>query len=314
MDMNQLMQTFLAESRDLLEDMERHLLEAERGEPSPDAVNAIFRAAHTIKGSGGLFDLPQLVGFTHVVESVLDLVRDEALSLSSELIGLLLVCCDHIHALVETAADPSHADPVALAAEAEPLLAQLQTYLQRSACGVTAAAVAQGAPEKQSGYWRITLKLFADALRFGNSPLKLIRNLRSLGSVESITTDISQLPAFDDLDPEANYLGFQILLRSDADRAAIEEVFEFVREDCDLEIVSVPAPSDAAELLSAEAAASPTPNKPLAAVPSAASAPGRAAPDAAARSADARSIRVDADKLDRMIDLVGELIIAVSST
>ncbi|MGX2086250.1 chemotaxis protein CheA [Xanthomonas axonopodis] len=314
MDMNQLMQTFLAESRDLLEDMERHLLEAERGEPSPDAVNAIFRAAHTIKGSGGLFDLPQLVGFTHVVESVLDLVRDEALSLSSELIGLLLVCCDHIHALVETAADPSHADPVALAAEAEPLLAQLQTYLQRSACGVTAAAVAQGAPEKQSGYWRITLKLFADALRFGNSPLKLIRNLRSLGSVESITTDISQLPAFDDLDPEANYLGFQILLRSDADRAAIEEVFEFVREDCDLEIVSVPAPSDAAELLGAEAAASPTPNKPLAAVPSAASAPGRAAPDAAARSADARSIRVDADKLDRMIDLVGELIIAVSST
>ncbi|MCP3044280.1 chemotaxis protein CheA [Xanthomonas euvesicatoria] len=314
MDMNQLMQTFLAESRDLLEDMERHLLEAERGEPSPDAVNAIFRAAHTIKGSGGLFDLPQLVGFTHVVESVLDLVRDEALSLSSELIGLLLVCCDHIHALVETAADPSHADPVALAAEAEPLLAQLQTYLQRSACGVTAAAVAQGAPEKQSGYWRITLKLFADALRFGNSPLKLIRNLRSLGSVESITTDISQLPAFDDLDPEANYLGFQILLRSDADRAAIEEVFEFVREDCDLEIVSVPAPSDAAELLTAEAAASPAPNKPLAAVPNAASAPGRAAPDAAARSADARSIRVDADKLDRMIDLVGELIIAVSST
>ncbi|OOW86424.1 chemotaxis protein CheA [Xanthomonas campestris pv. vitiswoodrowii] len=314
MDMNQLMQTFLAESRDLLEDMERHLLEAERGESSPDAVNAIFRAAHTIKGSGGLFDLPQLVGFTHVVESVLDLVRDEALSLSSDLIGLLLVCCDHIHALVETAADPSHADPVALAAEAEPLLAQLQTYLQRSACGVTAAAVAQGAPEKQSGYWRITLKLFADALRFGNSPLKLIRNLRSLGSVESINTDISQLPAFDDLDPEANYLGFQILLRSDADRAAIEEVFEFVREDCDLEIVSVPAPSDAADLLTAETAASSAPNKPLAAVPSAASAPGRAAPDAAARNADARSIRVDADKLDRMIDLVGELIIAVSST
>ncbi|MBD4139049.1 chemotaxis protein CheA [Xanthomonas citri pv. citri] len=314
MDMNQLMQTFLAESRDLLEDMERHLLEAERGESSPDAVNAIFRAAHTIKGSGGLFDLPQLVGFTHVVESVLDLVRDEALSLSSELIGLLLVCCDHIHALVETAADPSHADPVALAAEAEPLLAQLQTYLQRSACGVTAAAIAQGAPEKQSGYWRITLKLFADALRFGNSPLKLIRNLRSLGSVESINTDISQLPAFDDLDPEANYLGFQILLRSDADRAAIEEVFEFVREDCDLEIVSVPAPSDAADLLTAETAASSAPNKPLAAVPSAASAPGRAAPDAAARNAGARSIRVDADKLDRMIDLVGELIIAVSST
>lgn len=242
MDMNQLMQTFLAESRDLLEDMERHLLQAERGESSPDAVNAIFRAAHTIKGSGGLFDLPQLVGFTHLVESVLDLVREESVALQSELIALLLVCCDHIHALVETAADPSHADPAALAAEAEPLLAQLQTYLQGSVCGATVSDAQRSTPEKQSGYWRVNLTLFADALRFGNSPLKLIRNLRGLGSVESISTDYSKLPVFEELDPEANYLGFQILLRSDADRAAIEDVFEFVREDCDLEIVAVPAP------------------------------------------------------------------------
>ncbi|MCL1505030.1 chemotaxis protein CheA [Xanthomonas nasturtii] len=312
MDMNQLMQTFLAESRDLLEDMERHLLEAERGESSPDAVNAIFRAAHTIKGSGGLFDLPQLVGFTHVVESVLDLVRDEALTLSSELIGLLLVCCDHIHALVETAADPSHADPAALAAEAEPLLAQLQTYLQGSACGVTATAIQHSTPEKQSGYWRITLKLFADALRFGNSPLKLIRNLRSLGSVEAISTDHSQLPSFEELDPEANYLGFQILLRSDTDRAAIEEVFEFVREDCDLEVVAVPAPTDIAAIPESAPAAVAT--APIASVLAAVPAPARPAADAGARNSDARSIRVDADKLDRMIDLVGELIIAVSST
>ncbi|PPU50956.1 chemotaxis protein CheA [Xanthomonas arboricola] len=313
MDMNQLMQTFLAESRDLLEDMERHLLEAERGESSPDAVNAIFRAAHTIKGSGGLFDLPQLVGFTHVVESVLDLVRDDALTLSSELIALLLVCCDHIHALVETAADPAHADADALAAEAEPLLAQLQTYLQASACGVTASALQHSTPEKQSGYWRITLKLFADALRYGNSPLKLIRNLRGLGSVESISTDVSQLPSFEALDPEANYLGFQILLRSDADRAAIEDVFEFVREDCDLEILSVPAPMDASAAPASEpvVAAAPVVGA-LAAVPAAA--PARAPQDTGARNTDARSIRVDADKLDRMIDLVGELIIAVAGT
>ncbi|KPN05097.1 chemotaxis protein CheA [Xanthomonas arboricola] len=313
MDMNQLMQTFLAESRDLLEDMERHLLEAERGESSPDAVNAIFRAAHTIKGSGGLFDLPQLVGFTHVVESVLDLVRDDALTLSSELIALLLVCCDHIHALVETAADPAHADADALAAEADPLLAQLQTYLQASACGVTASALQHSTPEKQSGYWRITLKLFADALRYGNSPLKLIRNLRGLGSVESISTDVSQLPSFEALDPEANYLGFQILLRSDADRAAIEDVFEFVREDCDLDILSVPAPMDASAVPASEpvVAAAPVVGA-LAAVPAAA--PARAPQDTGARSPDARSIRVDADKLDRMIDLVGELIIAVAGT
>lgn len=116
------------------------------------------------------------------------------------------------------------------------------------------------------------MTLFADALRFGNSPLKLIRNLRGLGSVESISTDYSQLPTFEELDPEANYLGFQILLRSDADRAAIEEVFEFVREDCDLEITSVPAPTDVAALLVSEPAASAAVASVLAAVPNSTSA------------------------------------------
>lgn len=155
--------------------------------------------------------------------------------------------------------------------------------------------------------------MFADALRFGNSPLKLIRNLRGLGSVESISTDYSKLPVFEELDPEANYLGFQILLRSDADRAAIEDVFEFVREDCDLEIVAVPAPLDtsaATAAVTAEPVHAPAPA--IAAVP-----PPRAAAttaETAPRSNEARSIRVDADKLDRMIDLVGELIIAVAST
>ncbi|MEE7548439.1 chemotaxis protein CheA, partial [Xanthomonas sp. Kuri4-1] len=128
MNMDQLLQTFLAESRDLLEDMERNLLEAERGEAGPDAVNAIFRAAHTIKGSGGLFDLAQLVGFTHVVESVLDLVREHRIVLDIDLIALLLACCDHIRALVEAAADSS-VDVAALAADGLPLLAQLQVFL-----------------------------------------------------------------------------------------------------------------------------------------------------------------------------------------
>lgn len=167
--------------------------------------------------------------------------------------------------------------------------------------------------KKQSGYWRVNLTLFADALRFGNSPLKLIRNLRGLGSVESISTDYSKLPVFEELDPEANYLGFQILLRSDADRAAIEDVFEFVREDCDLEIVAVPAPLDtsaATAAVTAEPVHAPAPA--IAVVPTPRAAATTA--DTAPRSNEARSIRVDADKLDRMIDLVGELIIAVAST
>ncbi|MXV08869.1 MULTISPECIES: chemotaxis protein CheA [unclassified Xanthomonas] len=343
MNMDQLLQTFIAESRDLLEDMERNLLEAERGEAGPDAVNAIFRGAHTIKGSGGLFDLAQLVGFTHVVESVLDLVREHAVALDSDLIQLMLACCDHIRALVEAAAG-AEADEATLAAEGAPLLERLQTYLQPAAApaattGAATATPAVPAAPAHTGYWRISLQLFADALRFGNSPLHLIRCLRSLGTLEAVRTHHERVPALPELDPEACYLGFDILLRSDAQQAAIEDIFEFVRDDCDLQVLAVEPNGDAANLdlplLVAEAgsqasaddfagfeSASALVEAPVAAAAAMAGAPAAAAPTAAsagtAKAAGARgeggSIRVDADKLDRMIDLVGELIIAVAST
>lgn len=334
MNLDQLLQTFIAESRDLLEDMERNLLEAERGEAGADAVNAIFRAAHTIKGSGGLFDLAQLVGFTHVVESVLDLVREDALALDSELIQLLLACCDHIRLLVEAAAG-AEADETALAADGMPLLARLQTYLQPLPATAAAAPAATPAAPAHTGYWRISLQLFSDALRFGNSPLHLIRCLRSLGTLEAVRTRHERVPALPELDPEACYLGFDILLRSDAQQAAVEDVFEFVRDDCELQVVAVDPHGDAANLelplLVAEAGGhahaddftgfgAPAPAAASApAVASAAQAAGAKPPTAAregnaARAADGGSIRVDADKLDRMIDLVGELIIAVAST
>jgi two-component system chemotaxis sensor kinase CheA len=334
MNFAQLLQTFIAESRDLLEDMERNLLEAERGEAGPDAVNAIFRAAHTIKGSGGLFDLAQLVGFTHVVESVLDLVRDNTLALETELIQLMLACCDHIRALVEAAAG-ADADEATLAADGAPLLARLQTYLQPAAAPVAAAATA-ATTAAHTGYWRIALQLFSDALRFGNSPLHLIRCLRSLGTLEAVRTRHERVPALPELDPEACYLGFDILLRSDAQQAAIEDIFEFVRDDCELHVIAVDPHGDAANLdlplLVAEAgghaqaddfanfgAAEPAAEAPALASPAApaaaaAKAPAARAEGGAARAQESGSIRVDADKLDRMIDLVGELIIAVAST
>ncbi|MCI2244019.1 chemotaxis protein CheA [Xanthomonas sp. PPL568] len=343
MNMDQLLQTFIAESRDLLEDMERNLLEAERGEAGPDAVNAIFRGAHTIKGSGGLFDLAQLVGFTHVVESVLDLVREHAVALDSDLIQLMLACCDHIRALVEAAAG-AEADEATLAAEGAPLLERLQTYLQPAAAPAAAAGAAAATPAvpaapAHTGYWRISLQLFADALRFGNSPLHLIRCLRSLGTLEAVRTHHARVPALPELDPEACYLGFDILLRSDAQQAAIEDIFEFVRDDCDLQVLAVAPNGDAANLdlplLVAEAgnqasaddfagfeSATAPVAAPVAAAAAVASVPTAAATTAAGagtgKAAGARgeggSIRVDADKLDRMIDLVGELIIAVAST
>ena len=98
MNLDQALHTFVTESRELLEDMETALLAVEQADDKDDLVNAIFRAAHTIKGSAGLFDLGHVVAFTHVVESALDQVRDGSLPMAEGLVVLLLSCRDHISA------------------------------------------------------------------------------------------------------------------------------------------------------------------------------------------------------------------------
>src|SRR3990167_3440947 len=101
MNLDQALLIFIAESRELLEDMESSLLALEQTEEKTELINSIFRAAHTIKGSSGLFSLDHVVSFTHVVENVLDKVRAGTLSIGDELIATLLQCCDHIRVLID---------------------------------------------------------------------------------------------------------------------------------------------------------------------------------------------------------------------
>ncbi len=96
--------TFLAESNELLSDMEATLLRCEQGAGDAEAINELFRAAHTIKGSSGLFGLDAIVAFTHVVESVLDRVRERAAPVTAELAAVLLECRDHMQVLVDAVA------------------------------------------------------------------------------------------------------------------------------------------------------------------------------------------------------------------
>ena len=111
MELDHALQTFLMESRELLVAMEESLLGLESSPDDHDAINAIFRAAHTIKGSGGMFGLDGIVAFTHVVENVLDRVRSGEVPINVDLIALLLLCRDHIGTLVEGIAADSTAQP-----------------------------------------------------------------------------------------------------------------------------------------------------------------------------------------------------------
>lgn len=241
MNLDQALQTFVVESRELLEDMEKALLTIAQAQDKAEAVNAIFRAAHTIKGSAGLFGLDHIVAFTHVVESVLDQVRDGKVGISDALIVLLLSCCDHVGALIDAVDAGQLGADQAMTQHGAPLIEQLRAYL--AGPPVTAApriASALGwiddAPV-ETGNWHISLRFGREVLRNGMDPLSFIRYLGKLGTIERIVTLPDAIPAASEMDPESCYLGFEIAFSSGAEKAAIENVFEFVRDDCAIRIL-----------------------------------------------------------------------------
>jgi two-component system chemotaxis sensor kinase CheA len=244
MDLHAALQTFIAESRELLEGMESSLLGMGQGDDEAETIASIFRAAHTIKGSAGLFGLDQVVSFTHVAESVLDEVRDGKVALDALLVNLLLKCCDHIGSLVDAVdADASNVD-ASLVAQGDPLLVELKVYLgEKPQAGlpavVEAVAVERIATDTSADndHWHISLRFGQDVLRNGMDPLSFIRYLGTLGRIVGIMTLPDAIPAAEEMDPESCYLGFEIAFKSGASRQQIESVFDFVLDDCELKIV-----------------------------------------------------------------------------
>ncbi|MBV5298229.1 MAG: Hpt domain-containing protein, partial [Rhodoferax sp.] len=180
MDLDDALETFIVECRELLEDMETALLAVEGAQEKGEMINAVFRAAHTIKGSSGLFSLDHIVAFTHVVESLLDRVRAGKIDLSDKLVVLLLACCDHMGALVEGVAAGEHAGSPELLQQGEPLVAQLRTYLDAPKAEASQAKTSQYVPAADTervqriggngvnaDHWHISVRFGPDVLRNG---------------------------------------------------------------------------------------------------------------------------------------------------
>ena len=237
-------QAFAEESRELLEQAEDTLLELERAPQDPDLINALFRAVHTIKGSAGLFGLDEVVGFTHLAESVMGRIREGHMMLDDGLLNLFLQARDHISVLVESAlagetglTPETRANGVALAAE-------LSFHLDDKGENPPGPEPDPGADipvaEGQrvaSSTWHLSLRFNPAVLRDGMDPMSFFRYLSTIGDIVEIVTVDDGLPASDQLDAECCYLGFEIELRSETDKQTIESVFEFVQDDCELHIL-----------------------------------------------------------------------------
>jgi len=376
MNMDDALQTFIVESHELLQAMEDALLEIEHCEDPADSIGAIFRAAHTIKGSAGLFGLDGIVAFTHVMESVLDKVRGNELAIDDDMVALLLSCGDHIKALLNALVAGAEVTDPAVVASGEALIARLKTYLGAPRQEATSASASSAAnlPQQHEakveamggGYvetdnWHISLRFGHDVLRNGMDPLSFLRYLGTMGQIVGISTLFDHLPAAAEMDPESCYLSFEINFKSQADKAAIEGAFEFVREDCVIHIL--PPKSRITDYLQfiqdlpeeemrlgdilvrcgtltqreldgalafqagdsqhfAQANAEEDRKKPIGEIVAKAGIVHPPVVEAAlekqkqvkdAKAQESRVIRVDSEKLDNLINLVGELVIAGAS-
>ncbi|MEK9969961.1 MAG: chemotaxis protein CheA [Ferrovibrio sp.] len=365
-DLAQFKQTFFAECEELLGDLEGHLMALQSGEGDNNTLNAVFRAIHSVKGGAGAFGFDRLVAFAHIFETVLDLMRDGRLEPTPDSVLVVLHCADILSDLVKAAQTgedlpPDHesegrkslidmaatvgvnADPHAADEELAALDAQLaaggpDAIMAEAAPVAEAPTAAEPAASAKAPLLKYLVKFAPrDALyQRANEPLILIRELRELGGFIA-RANADAIPALDQIQPEGAYIKWEFDVETDRGEQAIKDVFEFVLDDCDLEITCLNPPAEAARPAAAakaepeaevQAEAEPAPAasaapKPAAA-PAAAKAEAPAAKPAAAKAETGgaggggaaggdtkavRSIRVDLDRVDKLVNMVGELVI-----
>lgn len=293
--------TFKEEACDLLEELETALLELEETPEDMDLVGRVFRAMHTIKGSGAMFGFDAASAFTHHVESAFDLVRDGKVAVSKPLINLTLTARDHISMLLDLEGPADDG----LLAQGDALIKSLREIMPEAGeNGTGQDASSPGEPNDARDIpavvtYRIWFKPFAHLLSTGNNPRLLLDELRELGQC-SVVAHTEDIPDLESLDPRSCYLFWEILLTTDKGENAIKDVFIFVEDDC--ELVIEPVYDDQMD----EEERKTTPSNVRAALTEQEQIKQQARQKK--EKAAAASLRVPADKLDQLVALVGELV------
>lgn len=275
---------FRVEAGDLLDQIEHGLLDLTGRLNDRALVDEVFRGLHTLKGSGAMFGFDALATFTHHCESAFDRVRKGLAPATQELVAVILSAKDHMRALVDGAEDQAAGDAILTR-----LRAAIEAGDSVTDSGSTSVAAVPSDRASASG-WRLRFRLPPDAMANGTNPLMLLDELRDLGdcTVRALT---DRIPPLADLIPTENRIGWDIELRGDVPMSAIEDVFIFVMDDMELDCQPITAEAGPPPSPAARAETSPRP--------------------ASAPKAD-ESVRVPAERLDELMDRVGELVIAQS--
>ncbi len=305
-EMLEILKVFFQECREALDAMESGLLTLDAS-ADDESINTIFRAAHSIKGGAATFGFAEVAAFTHGVETLLDGMRNRSRPITAEAIQTLLQSCDCMREMMmatETEQPLDRARIARLDADIRQILGE--PVAPKPALEVAAPTNSMNSAQTQG--WRISFEPVSDLLRLRNEPTRMFGELERLGTLVA-RADVTRLPALEALDPQSCYLSWDLEIAGQIPRAALDDIFDWVDPRCRLEFTAtgnpgiVPpnlSPPEADKIASLSAASQSTER---------AAAPATAAPKA---NAESGSIRVATDKLDNIINLVGELLITQS--
>ena len=332
--------SFFVECEELLEALQdglQEMEEAEDGSEDPETINVVFRAVHSIKGGAGAFGLETLVRFAHRYETVLDEVRNGVLHPDSDAMKLFFLAADHLSDLVRACRDETPLPEET----SEELLTRLDALLGDEGgaeevapedfqpMGLSLGLDLPDLDAPTANHFTIRFRPDQELFATGNEPLMLLRNLCDLGT-SSVRCNLADLPALEDLAPETPYIEWLIELETEAAEPEIRDVFEFVDGLCEIEVTGAapePGPTDIATLPEELSEALPEEAEPEVALPETPEPQIAPPPPTAGKSEDRESakdtgearkggaaaaksvVRVDLERIERLVNLVGELVI-----
>ena len=303
LDLSRFHQTFFEESFEGLDTMEAALLRLDPACVEAETINTIFRAAHSIKGGGGTFGFTAVSAFTHLLETLLDQMRSGQRAVTTEGVNLLLSSVDAVRELLHAARDGRAANL--------DLIADRQQALERTLASVSPAAGAAALPVAANEApaapavrgWTIRFAPQPGLFRSGNDPLRILRELSGLGDLQA-KVELPPALTLAQSAAEDCHASWQLELVSSAGEAAVREAFAWVEDDCELEIAPLAPPAEARPALTLIQGGK-------AEAPAVAAPPAKrwTGPERRSGNEAAGSIRVPNDKIDVLINLVGELVI-----
>lgn len=310
LDMEQLRKMFYEECRENLEVLEDVLLNLDPEHVEDESINTIFRAAHSIKGGAGTFNLLDISEFTHGVEAYLDLVRNQERSLSAETIDLLLKSGDCIHSMLEGHEQGSEVNEDLKQEVSQKLLVLLDDNASESTSEQTQQPDAENETSTNSDQpWQIVFAPHQEMFFSGNDPLRILRELSELDTSCEISADTSKLPDIEAIESELCYLTWSATISGEVELEQIQEIFEWVEDECDLTIERLGGNDVTSDIAGASES---QPESPTVDTPVKKTEPEAKSTKVAKSDSSVSSIRVDIDKVDSLINLVGELVITQS--